>query len=495
MQLVIAAIATEPVEQRERVAVRGHLDRPVVGPRAVLLEALGVGLAELAGDVAEGDAVLGPARAGEARLDGGEVERQGLVELRVGRVVGAEQALGRRVRLRQRDRLRRPAGQLHVAQGLGVDREHRGRRAELRRHVRDRGPVREAQRRQARAVELDELADHPVRAEHLGDREHQVGGRRPRAEAARQLEPDDLRGGLRQRLAQQHGLGLDAADPEPQHPEAVDHGRVRVGADQRVGERDQLAADLARLDDRGQVLQVHLVHDPGAGRDGAEVGEGLLGPAQERVALAVALVLALDVGGERAAVAEAVDLHRVVDHEVGRHQRVDQVRVAAELGHRVAHRGEVDDAGDAGEVLHHHARGQERHLGRRAGVGAPAGQGPHVLLGHEAAAAVAQDALQQHLDRERRAAQVVPDGVEPVDGVIAPSRLEHVAGGEGVRGGRHCGLLARAIFTLKGTPGRPPAMPPRRPLGPRPPGARPGRPRSRRARSPAAPSRGGGCRP
>ena len=77
---------------------------------------------------------------------------------------------------------------------------------------------------------------------------------------------------------------------------------------------------------------------------------------RKRVALLVALELALGVDAERVARAEGVDLHRVVDDQLGRHQRVDLRRVAAQLGHRVAHRGEVDDRGHAGEVLHHHAR-------------------------------------------------------------------------------------------------------------------------------------------
>ena len=63
-----------------------------------------------------------------------------------------------------------------------VDREDRDGGAELRAHVADRRAVGQRQRRDARAVELDELADHAVLAQHLGDREHQVGGgRRPRA--------------------------------------------------------------------------------------------------------------------------------------------------------------------------------------------------------------------------------------------------------------------------------------------------------------------------
>jgi hypothetical protein len=55
-------------------------------------------------------------------------------------------------------------------------------------------------------------------------------------------------------------------------------------------------------------------------------------------------------------------MHRVVDHELGRDQRVDARRVAAELRHRVAHRREVDDGGHAGEVLHDDARRRERDL-------------------------------------------------------------------------------------------------------------------------------------
>ena len=42
-------------------------------------------------------------------------------------------------------------------------------------------------------------------------------------------------------------------------------------------------------------------------------------------------------------------------------------RVAAELGHRVAHRGEVDDRGHAGEVLHQTRAGMNCEL--LAGLG------------------------------------------------------------------------------------------------------------------------------
>ena len=71
-------------------------------------------------------------------------------------------------------------------------------------------------------------------------------------------------------------------------------------------------------DDAREVLEVDLVHDPGVGRHDGEVLEGVLAPAQERVALAVALELELGVAREGVARAEHVDLHRVVDDELGR---------------------------------------------------------------------------------------------------------------------------------------------------------------------------------
>ena len=124
--------------------------------------------------------------------------------------------------------------------------------------------------------------------------------------------------------------------------------------------------------DAGQELEVHLVDDPRARGDDPEVGERALPPAEERVALAVALELELGVARDGEPRRVLVDLHRVVDDELGRQQRVDPLRVAAELAHRVAHRGEVDDRGDAGEVLEEHAPGRERDLLRGLGRRDPA---------------------------------------------------------------------------------------------------------------------------
>ena len=93
---------------------------------------------------------------------------------------------------------------------------------------------------------------------------------------------------------------------------------------------------------------------PVPGDDG-EIVEGPLAPSQELVALTVAFVLELDVSSEGILASEHVGDHRMVDHQLGRCQWVDQARVATEVTHGLAHRGEVDDARHAGEVLHDHA--------------------------------------------------------------------------------------------------------------------------------------------
>ena len=175
-----------------------------------------------------------------------------------------------------------------------------------------------------------------------GDREDEVGRGRAGRQLAGELEADDLGDQHRHRLAEHDGLGLDAADAPAEHAEAVDHRGVRVGADQRVGVRDGVAARRVGAHDLREVLEVDLVADAGAGRHDLHVRERLLAPAQEQVALVVALVLELDVACLNASVgAVLVDLDRVIDHEIDRPERVDRVAGQAELDERVAHRGEV----------------------------------------------------------------------------------------------------------------------------------------------------------
>ncbi len=225
--------------------------------------------------------------------------------------------------------------------------------------------------RDAFAVELDELPDDALLAEHLRHGEHEIGRRRALAKLAGELEADDLGKEHRDGLTEHRGLGLDAAATPAEDTEAVDHRRVRVRPDQRIGVG--LAGLLVHEDDAREVLEVDLVDDARVGRHDLEVGEGVLTPAEKLVALLVALEFEQPVDAERVMAAELVDLHRVIDDELDGLQRIDLLGIAAETRDRIAHRRKVDDGWHAREVLQEDAARHERDLARRLGLGVPLG--------------------------------------------------------------------------------------------------------------------------
>ena len=328
---------------------------------------------------------------------------------------------------------------LEVSDGLVVDREEAAGGAVFGRHVADGRAVGDRHVGEAGAVEFHELADHALLAQHLGDGEHQVGGGHAFLQPAGELEADDLRDEHGDRLAEHGGLRLDAAHAPAEDGEAVDHGGVRIGADEGVRIGGLLAGRgvLAGPDGLGQEFQVDLVADAGARGNDGEVLEGGLAPLEEAVALAVALVFQLHVAVEGLRRAELVDDHRMVDDEIDGHERVDLARVAAEVLHGVAHGGEIHHRRNAGEVLHQDAGGAVGDfLLVLALVVEPGGHGLDIGLGDRAAVLVAQKVLEQHLHGEgqlRGAFQAVLLGLdEGVIGIGLVTDLKGLAGIEAV---------------------------------------------------------------
>ena len=312
-------------------------------------------------------------------------------------------ALGLGVGLHLGDVLVAAAGEAQVVQGLFVDREDTAGGAVLRAHVGDGVAVAGRQVGDGRAEELDELLDHTTLAQHLGDGEHQIGGRRTFGELAGDAHADDFRHQHGRRLAEHGRLGLDAADAPAQHADTVHHRGVAVGAEAAV--RVQQAVLLE--DDAGEVLDVDLVDDAGIRRHRLEVLQGFLAPAQEGIALGVALELDLGVEIQRGLAAVVVDHHRVVDDQLDGAERVDLGGVAAERLDGVAHGGEIDHAGHAGEVLQDHAGGREVDVlgGQLLEIGSR--KSCDVLLLDVDAILVAEEVLQQHLVRIGQAGDFV----------------------------------------------------------------------------------------
>ena len=350
--------------------------------------------------------VLRPLWACQRGLDRAHIELQGVGEDRVRAVVLPPHALGLGIGLDQRHPVGIAAGEGEVVQGFLVDGEEAAGRAVLRRHVGDRRPVGQGHGREAGAVELDELSDHAPLAQHLGHGQHQVGRRGAFLEPAGQLEADDLGDQHGDGLAKHRRLGLDAADAPAQHGQSIDHGGVAVGAHESVGVGDGAPLFLGRPNGLRQVLQVDLMANACARRHHTEVVEGGLPPAQESIALPVALELQLDVFLEGVLAAEIVDHHRVVDHQVDRRKRIDLLGVSAQLPHGLAHRGEIDHRRDAGEVLHQDPRRAIGDFLVAAPFLLPVRHGLDVVDGDAAPVLVAQQVFQQHLQRVRQARDI-----------------------------------------------------------------------------------------
>ena len=386
------------------VTVHRHIGRDLgqvatVPPEAAVGDRLGKERLKLPAKAGHLDAILRPSRPGHTGLDGAQVERQfhRVIDLALAR--DAEQPLCAVVILVRRTMVVGTAGGPEVVHRLLVDREKTHRRAVLRRHVGDRGAVGQRQLPCAVAVKLNKLPDHLGLAQHLGNGQRKVGRGDALAQCAVKPHADHVRRQEVDRLTQHPGLGLDAADAPADDAQPVDHRRVRIGADERV--RIINAIRAAQYAAR-EILEIHLVHNADSRRHHLERIERLHAPLQKLVPLSVARELHLEVFVHRILRAGEIDLHRVVNHQVHRHQRLDDLRIPAEPRCRRAHRCQVDQQRHAGEILQHNPRDSERDLLRSRGLGLPTGELADVFLRHLLPVAMAQHRFQDQSDADRQ---------------------------------------------------------------------------------------------
>ena len=117
---------------------------------------------------------------------------------------------------------------------------------------------------------------------------------------------------------------------------------------------------------------------------------------------------------------------------------IDALGIAAEGLDGVAHGGQIDDGGNAGEVLHEDAG---RHVGDFAaglGFGIPVGEEFDVGGGDVDAVFAAEQIFEQNFEAEGKAREIEAassEGREAIDGVGAAAGGEHGAAIEAVHSG------------------------------------------------------------
>ncbi len=88
----------------------------------------------------------------------------------------------------------------------------------------------------------------------------------------------------------------------------------------------------------------------------------------------------------------------MVNDQINGNEWFDEFRVFAESGDGRAHGGEVNEQGDAREILKHDARDDERDLFGALGPGAPVGERSDVLLADLFAVVIPQHGFEDDAD-------------------------------------------------------------------------------------------------
>jgi hypothetical protein len=162
---------------------------------------------------------------------------------------------------------------------------------------------------------------------------------------------DDFGNQHGRRLAEHGSFCFDAANSPSKNAERIHHGGVRIGADHGIGIGFKAVTIRRGADNTREIFKIYLVANAGVRRNDLEVLEGDLSPAEKSVTLDIALKFQLGVEAEGVGVAEFVDLHGMVDDQLGGEKGIDARGIAAHALDSFAHGGEIDDGGNAGEIL------------------------------------------------------------------------------------------------------------------------------------------------
>ena len=229
---------------------------------------------------------MGPLRARQRTLHGAEVkihDFSGVGRICLSAIVLHEHVLLTKIFLDELDVALITASESKIVHGVRIDGEVAHGSTVLRCHVRDSGSVSEAEILDTRSKELNKLADDTTLTEHLDTSEDQVSRGGSLGKLSVQVETDDLRKHHGDGLSEHDSLSLDTTDTPTSDAQTVDHGRVRVSADDRVRVEHVVAVKHHAC----KVLKVDLVDNTRAWRHDLKVVKSFGAPFEELESLAV----------------------------------------------------------------------------------------------------------------------------------------------------------------------------------------------------------------
>src|SRR3954447_21682079 len=117
----------------------------------------------------------------------------------------------------------------------------------------------------------------------------------------------------------------------------------------------------------------------------------------------------------------------MIDYQFDGLKWIDQSGVASKVLHGIAHGGEIDDAGDPGEVLQEDTAGGEGDFLVRLGFAVPVSERADFVFGDIAAVLGAEQVLEQNAERKWQVLcgdSGFVEGVEAIDFVFLAAKFQ-----------------------------------------------------------------------
>ena len=153
-----------------------------------------------------------------------------------------------------------------------------------------------------------------------------------------------------------------------------------IGPDQCIGIGNRFAVNCIRDNQLGKIFQIHLMDNADGGRDHPKLIKSLLPPFQEFISFLIPFKFPLGVNLQRICRSISVHLNGVIDDQIYRDKRLNNLWIAAEFLHRRSHRRQINEKGDTCEILCKHAGWLKRDFNRFGLFRIPVCQVHDVLL-------------------------------------------------------------------------------------------------------------------
>ena len=177
---------------------------------------------------------------------------------------------------------------------------------------------------------------------------------------------------------------------------------MRVRPNQRIGINHPILFPHSLC----EIFQIHLMANPCPRRYNAEILKCPLPPFQKFITLAIPLKLPLHIRLKGLRRAKFIHHHRMVNHQINRHNRINLLRIATKALHGFPHRCQIHNRRHARKILHQHAGRAVSNLMTGTLFLLPIRQRLHILSRHRTSIFKPKQILQKYFQRIRKARNV-----------------------------------------------------------------------------------------